>query len=104
MCVCMHPSMGLSGGTLVKNLLASAGDGCLIPELGRSPEVEKGNPLQYSCLESSMDWGACQPIAHGVAKTDMTEWLSMHANTYKHTYTLICEMNNWFGDDGNEHT
>ena len=72
-CVCMHPSMGLSGGTMVKNLLPSAGDGSLISELGRSPEVEKDNPLQYSCLESSMNRGAWQPIAHGVAKTDMIE-------------------------------
>ena len=29
-----------------------------IPGLGRSPEGENGNPLQYSCLENSMDRGA----------------------------------------------
>ena len=29
-----------------------------IPESGRSPEEENGNPLQYSCLEKSMDRGA----------------------------------------------
>ena len=43
---------------LVKNLLPNAGDaGDLgsIPELGRSPGVGNGNPLQYSCLENSMD-------------------------------------------------
>ena len=28
-----------------------------IPELGRSPGVGNGNPLQYSCLENSMDRG-----------------------------------------------
>ena len=28
-----------------------------IPGLGRSPEGENGNPLQYSCLENSMDRG-----------------------------------------------
>ena len=72
-CVCIHPSMGLSGGTMVKNLLANAADSGLIPELGRSPEVEKGNPLQYSCLESSLDREAWKPIAHGVAKSDTTE-------------------------------
>ena len=29
-----------------------------IPELGRSPGEGTGNPLQYSCLENSMDRGA----------------------------------------------
>ena len=27
-----------------------------------------GNPLQYSCLENSMDGGACQATIHRVAK------------------------------------
>ena len=36
------------------NLPANAGDSCLMPGLGRSPGVEIDNPLQYSCLESSM--------------------------------------------------
>ena len=38
----------------VKNAPASAGDARhtgLIPGSGRSPGVENGNPLQYSCLE-----------------------------------------------------
>ena len=26
--------------------------------IGRSPRVRNGNPLQYSCLENSMDRGA----------------------------------------------
>ena len=30
----------------------------LIPGLGRSPGEVHGNPLQYSCLENSMDRGA----------------------------------------------
>ena len=29
-----------------------------IPGLGRSSEEGNGNPLQYSCLENSMDRGA----------------------------------------------
>ena len=39
---------------VVKNLSANAGDlrdANWIPGLGRSPGVENGNPLQYSCLE-----------------------------------------------------
>ena len=37
--------------------------------LGRSPEGGHGNPLQYSCLENSMDRGVWQAIVHGVAKS-----------------------------------
>ena len=36
-----------------------AGDAGLIPGLGRMPWRRNGNPLQYSCLENSMDRGAC---------------------------------------------
>ena len=36
----------------------SAGDPGSIPGLGRSPGEGNGYPLQYSCLENSMDWGA----------------------------------------------
>ena len=37
-----------------KESACSAGDG-LIPGLGGSPGEGNGNPLQYSCLENSMD-------------------------------------------------
>ena len=43
----------------------SAVDPGLIPGWGRSPGDGNGNPLQYSCLENSMDGGA----SYGVAKT-----------------------------------
>ena len=33
----------------------NAGDPGSIPELGRSPGEENGNPLQYSCLENPME-------------------------------------------------
>ena len=39
---------------MVKNLPANAGDSGFISGSGRSPGVGNGNPLQYSCLESSM--------------------------------------------------
>ena len=47
-----------------------------IPGLGRSPEGENGNPLQYSCLENSMDRGVWQATVHGVTKSQTQ--LSMH--------------------------
>ena len=46
-----------------------AGDPDLIPWLGRSPGEENGNPLQYSCLENSMDGGAWWAIVHMVTKS-----------------------------------
>ena len=56
---------------MVKNLPANAGDARgagSIPGLGRSPGEGNGNPLQFSCLENSMDRGAWWAIVHGVAK------------------------------------
>ena len=37
----------------------NAGEAGLIPWSGRFPEEGNGNPLQYSCLENSMDRGTC---------------------------------------------
>ena len=57
---------------MVKNPPADAGDAGdtgLIPGSGRSPGVGNGNPLQYSCLESSMDKGAWQAIVHEIAES-----------------------------------
>ena len=54
---------------VVKNLPANAEDLGLIPELGRFPGEGHGNPLQYSCLENSMDRGAWRATVHGVAKS-----------------------------------
>ena len=39
-----------------------------VPELGRSPNIGNGNPLQYSCLENPMDRGAWQATVYGVTK------------------------------------
>ena len=61
---------------MVKNPLANAGNSehvGLIPELGRSPGVGNGNPLQYYCLENSRDREAWQAMVHGVAELYMTE-------------------------------
>ena len=58
---------------MVNNLPANTGDvrdirdASLILESGRSPEEGHGNPLQYSCLENSMDRGAWWTTVHGVA-------------------------------------
>ena len=60
------------GGTVVKNLPANVGDvrdTGLIPGLGRSPEGEHGNPLQYSWLENPMDRGAWWATVHRVTQS-----------------------------------
>ena len=54
---------------MVKNLPANAGDSGLIPGLERSPGEGNGSPLQYSCLENSIDRRALLATVHGVAKS-----------------------------------
>ena len=61
-----------SQALVVKNPPASAGDigdTDSIPGSGRSPGEGNGNPLQYSCLEKSMDRRVWWAIVHGVAKS-----------------------------------
>ena len=40
-----------------------------IPGAGRSPGVGNDNPLQYSCLENSMDIEAWQDTVYRVSKS-----------------------------------
>ena len=47
------------GGAEGKASACNAGDLALIPRSGRSPGEGNGNQLQSSCLENSMDGGAC---------------------------------------------
>ena len=56
---------------VVKNPPANAGDARdsgLIPGLRRSPGGGNGNPLQYSCLENSLDRGAWRATVHGLQR------------------------------------
>ena len=62
---------------VVKNSPANEGDAGLIPGSARSPEEGNDNPLQYFCLENSLDRGTWQALVHGVTKLDTTE----HAHT-----------------------
>ena len=45
----------------------------LSPWWGRSPGGEHGNPLQYPCLENSMDRRAWWAKLYGITETDVTE-------------------------------
>ena len=51
-----------------------------IPRPGRSPGGWHGNPLQYSCLENSMDRGAWWAIVHRVAQSQT------HRSNLAHTH------------------
>ena len=58
---------GFPGGSDGKEPACNEGDPGLTPEWGRSPGGGNGNPLQYSCLENSMDRGAWRGTVCGVA-------------------------------------
>ena len=62
---------GFPGGSGIKNLPAvqeTAGDSGPSPGLGRSPGEGHDNPLQYSCLENSMNRETWWATVHGVSK------------------------------------
>ena len=61
--------LGFPGGSDGKSSASNAGDLGLIPGLGRSPGEGNGDPLQYFCLENSMDAGAWWATVHGVTKS-----------------------------------
>ena len=68
------------GGSVGKESACNVGDLCLILGLGRPPGVGNGNPLQYPCLENSMDRGAWWATVLGVAKS----WTRL-SNLAQHT-------------------
>ena len=59
------PPSWLSG----KESTCNAGDAGLIPESGRSPGKQNGNPLLCSCLENPMDRATWQATVHRVTKS-----------------------------------
>ena len=66
----------LPSGSDSKESVCSMGDPGSIPGLGRFPGEGSSNPLQYSCLENSMDRGALWAIVLGVTKsqTELSDW------------------------------
>ena len=66
--------MGFLGGSDGKASACNVRDLGSISESGRSPGEGNDNPLQYSCLENSMDGGAWHDTVNGIAKSHT--WLS----------------------------
>ena len=60
--------MGVSGDFAGEESPSNAGDAGSIPGSRRYPREGNGNPLQYSCLENSMDRGAWWATVHGVTR------------------------------------
>ena len=59
---------GLPCSSNGKESAYDAGDQSSVPGSERSSGEGNDNPLQYSCLENSMDREAWQATVHGVAK------------------------------------
>ena len=93
-CKCLEIRMDrVSSSSDGKASACQAGDPGSIPESGRSPGEGNGNPLQYSCLENSMNrrvWRATSPWGGKVL--DMTEQLT-HTYMWKkmwYKYAMKC--------------
>ena len=65
--------MGFSSSSAGKESTCNVGDLGSLPGLGGSPGEGNDYPLQYSCLENSMD---CI-VYGGLKESDMTEQLSL---------------------------
>ena len=95
------------GGTVVRNVHASAGDTRdvgFIHGSGRSPGGGNSYPLQYSCLSNSMDRGAWWATVDGVAKsrTQLNCWAYTSDPISK--YLLEKWIHVYTKDDWNFHT
>ena len=67
--ICISLRISFPGGSDGKESAYDAGDLGSICGSGRASGEGHGNPLQYSCLENSMDRGAWQATVHGFQKS-----------------------------------
>ena len=78
---------------ILPNDTGDRGDMGSIPGLGRFPREGNGNPLQYSCLENSMDREAWWATVHRVAKswTWLSNWpLILSLRKITKTMQMLC--------------
>ena len=76
--------LGFPGGSDGKESTCDVGGLGSIPGLGRSPGGGQGNPLQYSCLENSMDRNLVGYSPGGCKESDTTERLNTAHACWKH--------------------
>ena len=79
--------MGFPGGSAGKESACNVVDLGSVPGLGRSPGKGNASPLQYSCLENSMDRGAWRAYS-AWANKDTTERLTMISDV-EHRFTCL---------------
>ena len=77
--------MGFPGGTGGEEHTCLIGKVVSILGSGRSPGIEKGNPLQYSCMGNPMDREAWWAMVHGATKRQATTEPTEHT---KHTHII----------------
>ena len=91
--MCFNIVYCFPGGSDSKESACDAGDPGLITGLRISPGEGKGNPLQYSWLENSMDRGTWQATVHGCHKeSDMTKHLTF-------SFTIAEQGKQWIQKD-----
>ena len=76
-----------TGGSNGKESACNAGDLGPIPGAGRSTGEGNGNPLQYPCLENSMDRGSGWATAHRVTKSQ-TQLSNFHFHIHQKNILL----------------
>ena len=83
----IYQTLGLPGGSVLKNPPTNVGDAGLISGSRRSSGGGNSNPLQYSWLGNPMDRGTWQATVQGAAKSHA--WPSKHTTTTKHLCSFI---------------
>ena len=73
-----------------KEPACNAGDPRLIPGSGRSSGERSDNPVQYSCLENSIERGARQATVYGVARLKHHQAIIIHAYGLNLTSPFTC--------------
>ena len=87
LCVCMYVASLVA--QMVKNLPAMQETPGLIPQSGRSPAEGNSNPLQYSCLQNSMDRSLAGYSPWGHKELDTMERLTLpHIYIYIYIYIM----------------
>ena len=77
-------SWGFPSGSDGKDSACNAGDPGSIPGSGRSPGEGNSNPLQYSCLENSMDRGGWQASCKELQRVGHAWATNMDSPVVKH--------------------
>ena len=89
----LNTTFGLLRFSVGKESACNVEDLGSIPVFGRSPREGDGNTLYYSCLENSVDRGACWATVHGVTKggTRLNDWAQHMLITYiVRLYHIVC--------------